>query len=465
MALLSLALFYSLGVPRALTLAAIVTLSSTAVVIRVLVDRAEIDSVRGRSCLGILLMQDIAIVPLVIMVNLFAPAAEGAGIGFQLLKTGASVVGLVVVLYLLLYHLVPFLLYTEGVFADRELTVLLSISIGLGAAWAAHAVGISPALGAFIAGMLLGESPFAAQVRADIGTLRSIMVTLFFASVGMLAKPIWILNHLHWIVPAALLIFVLKTVIVFGIGRLLGLDRRHALATGITLGQIGEFSFVLAAVARGAGILEGESFDLAVSVIIALMFAAPYMVIQAFPLADRFLALLSLRTYTAGKSRPAQDATPATNRALVVGMGPAGREVAAALKEHRLEPVILDVNPRSREFARQLNLELHLGDASRDDVLIHAGIEHACIAVVTVPDPGTAVGVVETLRRLKPQIVIAARCRYNRSLTDLQNAGADIVIDEETQIGRELVKEITHQIMEDSGTLFACRIAGQASGA
>ena len=191
MLVVTLVMFSLVGLPRALTLGAILALSSTTIVLRMLVDRMEIDSVKGRACLAILLLQDIAIVPLVLMVSFFTPAAAEMNMGLHILKVILSVIGLAGVFYLLLYHLAPILLSEARLFANRELTVLLSIAVGLGAAWAAHKLHISPALGAFVAGMLLGESPFATQIRADIGSMRIIMVTLFFASVGMQAKPMW----------------------------------------------------------------------------------------------------------------------------------------------------------------------------------------------------------------------------------------------------------------------------------
>jgi CPA2 family monovalent cation:H+ antiporter-2 len=323
-----------MALPKALTIGAIVALSSTAVVLRMLVDRAEIDSVRGRTCLGILLLQDIAIVPLVLMVSFFSPAGPDTSIGLHMLKIVTAVMGLALVFYLLLYRVAPFLLSEKTLFANRELTVLLAISVGLGAAWAAHAVHISPALGAFVAGLLLGESPFATQIRADIGSLRIIMVTLFFASVGMLVKPLWFLNHLHWILPGALVIFIVKAAIIFGVARLFGLNNRHAFATGITLGQVGEFSFVLAATAREGGVLDGNTIDLIISVVIVLMLATPYMVALAVPLGNRMASLLSRRTAGAEGYERTSDIDPAS-RVLVVGLGPAGLRSSRPLRRGR----------------------------------------------------------------------------------------------------------------------------------
>jgi CPA2 family monovalent cation:H+ antiporter-2 len=449
------------NLPQALTLGAIVALSSTAVVMRVLVDRAEVDSVRGRTCLGILLVQDIAIVPLVLMVSLLAPTAGNINVGLHILKIVASAVGLAGGCYLLLYHLVPRLLFAKDLFANRELTVLLAVAVGLGASWEAHALGISPALGTFLAGMLLGESPFATQIRSDIGALRTIMVTLFFASVGMLVKPLWFLLHIHWILLAAAAVFMLKSIITFAVTRLLRLDRRYALATGITLAQVGEFSFVLAAAARGANILGGDAFDLIVSVIILLMFAAPYMVNMAIPLADRLLPLWSRKP--ASRLAPDDEAPFETApEVLVVGFGPAGRQVVDRLTAYHLQPLVLDVNPRGRHLAAQMGIPFYLGDAAQEEILLHAGLERICLAVVTVPDPATSIRVVEALRRLRPRLPIAARCRYNIRLEDLRQAGADIVVDEETIVGGTLAGEIVSFLQEASGASLACRLSGRS---
>lgn len=459
-ALVTLVMVTLVAFSQAITMGAIVALSSTAVVLRVLVDRAEIDSVRGRACLGILLLQDIAIVPLVLMVTLFTSTAPEISIAMHMLKITASIVGLAAVLYLLLYRVVPTLLSGKALFANRELSVLLVTTVGLGAAWASHAIHISPALGAFVAGMLLGESPFATQIRADIGALRIIMVTLFFASIGMLVKPHWFITHMHWIIMVAVLIFTLKTVIIYGVGRIFGLDNRQALATGITLGQIGEFSFVLAATARGGGILDNDTFDLIVSVTIVLMFAAPYMATFAVPLSNRLFSLPSRYIPKADFHGQPNAMTP-NNRVLVIGLGPSGLQVVHALIKKQLEPVVIDVNPHSRRVAQQMDIKVHLGDAANEEVLMHADLQEVCMAVVTVPDPRTAVRIIRMLRSLRPQLSIAARCRYNRHLADLEKAGADIVIDEESTVGQMLTQRIIEHIQESSGSIFACRIAGQ----
>jgi CPA2 family monovalent cation:H+ antiporter-2 len=425
-----------------------------------LVDRSEVDSVHGRACLGILLLQDIAIVPLVLMVSLLSPAAPETNVGMHMLKIIAAVMGLAIVFYIFVYRVVPFLLSKKVLFANRELTVLLAISVGLGAAWAAHAVHISPAMGAFVAGLLLGESPFATQIRADIGSLRIIMVTLFFASVGMLVKPIWFLTHLHWVLLGAIVIFVLKTLIIYGVARLFGLNNRQAFATGITLSQIGEFSFVLANTAREGGALEGSTIDLIISMVIVLMLITPYLVTSAVPIADRIASFFSRRTDRA-EGYEKSSVTESTNRVIVIGVGPAGLKVVNALMELRLKPVVIEMNPGGREYEKRLGIEVHLGDASHEDVLKHAGLSDVCMAVTTIPDPGMAIRIVQMMRRLRPDLSIVARCRYHRHLGDLEKAGADVVVDEEATIGEMLTQKIKDGLEESSESLLACRLAGK----
>jgi CPA2 family monovalent cation:H+ antiporter-2 len=406
------------------------------------------------------LLQDIAIVPLVLMVSFLGTGNTDVSIPWHIATIGAAALGLGVVLYLLLYHVVPRLLASQGLFANRELTVLLAIAVGLGAAWSAHALGLSPALGAFLAGILLGESPFAAQIRSDIGSLRTIMVTLFFASVGMLAKPVWFVQHLHWILPAAGIIFMMKAIIVYIVGRLFGLDRRHSLATGITMAQVGEFSFVLVTVAFTGGILDRFAFDLMVSTTIVLMFAAPYMVTYAYGFADRALALMTRKSRQPTDS-DTDDQKKETCAVIVVGLGPAGREVVRHLVDRQINVEVIEINPRSQAMADELGVKVHLGDATSEEILVHAGIKSAQMVVVTLPNPADSIKVVDLLSKVRPDMPVAVRCRYNRHVEDVQQAGARIVIDEESVVGHTLAHEVSEFLFEADGTALACRLSGK----
>ena len=209
------AVVLGLAIKAAVLIGAIVALSSTAVVLRVLASRAELDSVHGRSTLGILLIQDASVVPLVLMAELLAGGGSAVGVLVQGARTIGGAILLVGLFYVLFNLAVPRLLGARAVSRNRELPILIATVTALGSTWAAHEVGVSPALGAFVAGMLLGGSSFAAQVRADSASLRTIMVTLFFSAVGMFAAPRWILEHLGAVVALTASIMVGKTVIIW----------------------------------------------------------------------------------------------------------------------------------------------------------------------------------------------------------------------------------------------------------
>jgi CPA2 family monovalent cation:H+ antiporter-2 len=177
-------------------------------------------------------------------------------------------------------------------------------------------------------------------------------------------------------------------------------------------------------------------------------------------MADRLLAVVRRRKPVTKSPAQSVDGKSLT-RVLVVGFGPAGRQVVQTLVAQHLEPVIIDINPKNRDYARQLGLPLYLGDGSQEDILTHANLAEVCMVVVTIPDPNDAVQIVKMVRGLRPGVPIAVRCRYNRNVADLKEAGADIVVDEEISMGNMLSRQIVDYLKDDSGAVVACRLGGQ----
>lgn len=446
---------------QALAIGAIVTLSSTAVVLRVLVDRAEVDAVHGRTALGILLLQDIAVVPLVLMLTIMASGGTLVEVLTSILKTLAAAGGLVAVFYLIFYWLVPRVLTSGGLYANRELVILLAILAAVGSTWASHAVGLSPALGAFLAGMLLGESPFAAQIRSDVGALRTLFVTLFFTSIGLLMEPAWLLHYGVAAMAAVFGIITLKTMVIYTVGRVFRLEKRYALATGLALSQIGEFSFVLATTAHQGGLISESLFALVVTTNIFSLFAAPYLVSYALPLTDAILRRIPGRGST--PAQQAEGAETAVHPAvIVIGYGPAGRQVSDALRDNGLASAILELNPASIAQAKAAGLPIHIGDATNTEVLVHAGVSHAQAVVVTVPDPRTARDITAAVRALAPQAHLLVRSRFQRSCHELTAAGATTVVDEEHTVGRLLAHETLTSLELGQEAGLACALAGRS---
>lgn len=457
--LLTLVVFASLltlfiPFPQAVIIGSAFTLSSTAIVLRVLLDKAQMDSNRGRMALGILLVQDLAVVPLVILVSLMGEAGSAMSVALRIGKTIAAAGGMVLVFYLMFYRVIPWLLRKEGLFANRELTILLAILSAMGAIAGAHAVGLSPALGAFLAGMLLAESPFATQIRSDIDAIRTLFVVLFFTSIGMLLDLGWLAVHIHLVLPAMVLVFIIKTTAIALILKMMRVDIQVALGTGFSLGQVGEFAFVLVVAGRDSGIVGPDLFAGVVSVTLLSMFLAPYMVGYAEPIAEKLCTRLFNRpapTLPAGES-------VGCKKALILGFGPAGIKVARILQEEGVPVEFIELNPAALDAADRQGMVMHLGDATKADVLDHAGIHDAAVVVVTVPDSRTAARMIRAIRGLSPAVRIIARGRYHRHLSMLAAAGASRVVDEEQMTGVHLAEATMAQLAETDFYTVACHI-------
>lgn len=434
-------LLFGLSGTVALVVGAVVTLSSTATVLRVLASRGEVDSVHGRSALAVLLVQDLAVVPLVILVTVLSGEGSAEEVAWGLARTLGLAAVLVLAMGVLAHKVVPFALGAAPLQRNRELPVLLAAVLGLGSAFAAHEAGLSPAVGAFLAGMLLGGSPFATQIRADVGVLRTLLITLFFGSIGMLGDVAWILANLPAVLGVVVAILVGKSAVLWAVLRPAGLSGRHALAVGVCLAQVGEFSFVLATAAE-ATVLDADLFRLVVSVTIVTLLLTPALVSGGPALVFRFASLVRGEK----EATPTEDDTAPRGHVVVIGFGPAGQAAAATLLQASVPTTVVDLNPRSMERARELGYVAVIGDASHQDVLEHAHVEAAAAVVVTVPDPAMTQTLVALVRAMAPHATVLARCRYHVWREAIDTAGAQVVLDEEQEVGARLAEELDRLI-------------------
>lgn len=450
------ALVFGLAMRPAIAVGAMIALSSTACVLRVLVAKARLDSLHGRTALGVLLVQDMAVVPLVLLVTVMNEGGSSGQIAIAVGKALLAAIALIAGLYVLLNYLVPLLLGAATTRGHRELPALLAIIVGFGSALAAHELGLSPALGAFVAGMLMAESPYAVQIRADIASLRTLLITLFFSSIGMLGDPLWALAN--WL-PISLLVVAIvfgKAAIIWAIMRLLGLTHRHALAAGLCLAQVGEFSFVLAEIVRlrtvgddaNIGILEHDLFMLVISATIVSLFLTPYLVSLAPRISNRVIEVLERLNLVRAITRPDDDGgtVPMRDHIVIVGFGPSGTAVGEALVNHAERVIVVDLNPKLTRAAQRLGFRTQLGDARAGEVLEHVHIPHAAAVVITVPDPEASRSVIQHVRALAPRVPILARSRYHVHRFELEMAGAQVVVDEESVMGATLAAALMDRV-------------------
>lgn len=432
-----------LSIKAAVAVGAMLALSSTACCLRVLMDRAEVDSVHGRVAVAVLLVQDLAVVPLAILMNVLSGSGDPWATALSVGRTLLLAALLVAALYLVLNVLAVRALGRLTLERNRELTVLLAVATGLASTWAAHAVGLSPALGAFGAGLFLGGSPFATQIRADVSSLRVVLLTLFFGSAGMAANPAWIGRHLPLVLGVSAAIIVGKTLIIWGIGRTVRLSHAGGVAAGLCLGQIGEFAFVLGGMAVAGGVISTDAHALVVSSAIVTLLVTPLLVAAA-PRAGRWA-----QYRLTGGPPPGDEAgapPPPPPDVVLIGFGPAARHVAHALQQERVRATVIDLNRKSRHAAEAYGLSGHVGDATQAEVLEHAGVEAARLVVITVPDRYTALLALAQVRHLAPQAHIITRCRYDLHRDEFAGAGAHEIVQDEQQAGHELAARVLRRL-------------------
>jgi CPA2 family monovalent cation:H+ antiporter-2 len=434
-----------LSTSEAIVIGAALSLSSTAIVLRVLADRTEIESLHGRNALGILLLQDLAVVPLVLLVVALGEGVTGLTAFARFAFSIGVAAALIAAIFLVTKYVFPRLVDIASAYRNRDLPVVLSFAVCLGAAGVSHAANLSPILGAFLAGMLLAESPFAAQIRADITPLRAVFLTLFFTSVGMLAQlPTG--RMLLVVVPLALAIMCGKAMIVGFVVRLFRQPHSIAVSTGLALSQVGEFSFVLLELGYRQGLLPHETFQALLSISIVTLVLTPYVIAGAPRLGEavtrsfhRFLGVPPATVHSAG------DSQHPSGHVIIVGFGPAGQRVAKVLRGAAIPFVVADLNPRAVS-AHRSSVPIEFGDAARPEILHHLGLEHSRALVVTVPEPHTSELIIRQAKRIAPSIPVVARVRYHTHGSTLARAGADRAVDEENLLGWELVKAVQELI-------------------
>jgi len=447
------------GPRESIVIGCMVALSSTACVLRVLRDRAEVDSPYGRVALGVLLVQDASVVPLVLLVTVLGEGGSLSGILFELVGSLLLAIVLVAGFYALFNWLMPQFLATTTMRRNRDLPVLLAVCMAGGAAWAAHAASLSPALGAFVAGVILAASPFAMQIQADIQPLRTVLVTLFFGAIGIVGDVAWAFTHLGMVLGIAAAIVVGKSTIITLLAALTRLPLRFAVAAGLSLAQIGEFSFVLATIARQPDVeqplLTETAFNALVSATILTLLLTPYLMTIG-PLVSSWLEnLFKRREVDREVSEIAADRADAAAAGdleviLVIGFGPAGQRVAEELMGRwRKQVTVVDLNMDNIRLAERYGLRARFGDATRTEVLEHLHIHKAQIVVIAVPEPTTVRRLIHQIRRLAPGVTLLVRCRYHIFHWEFLRAGVHAVVDEEENVGEKLAAE-TLAVLEPS---------------
>lgn len=416
----------------------IFTLSSTATVLRTLIDLAEVDSAHGRNSTSVLLLQDIAVVPFTIIVScLTMKGGADTSVLNTLFLTILGALALVLALYVLLNKIASPVLSIFTLENNREMAILLAIVVSIGSAWTAHYIGLSPAIGAFIAGMLLGTSPFATQIFADVAPLRIIFLTLFFSSAGIVADPFWIIENFTTVISLTLLVIFLKLLVSFAIFRFCRNTVAISIASALCISQVGEFAFVLSNIAKEGNLLNPDLYQALVSVTIMSLFVTPFL-IKAAPA----LGLLGQR-FIAPDTKLSHDKARLTQMTkadiFILGFGPAGNEVARQLKDTCAERIsVIDLNKECVKAASAQGLRAHIGDVRQVEILQHHGLRNARLVIITIPSYDASLRTIDNVKRLSPNAEIMVRSRYQLHYKGFEQAGAHEIVNEELTVGARL---------------------------
>jgi CPA2 family monovalent cation:H+ antiporter-2 len=323
---------------------------------------------------------------------------------------------------------------------NRELPILLGIITCTGASWAAHAVGISPSLGAFIAGVLLAETSFEEQIRSDLAGLKAVFGTLFFTSVGMLVDVKWIAGNWWWVLLATAVILVGKSLGNFVAIRAWKRTTKSSVAAALTLSQIGELGFILLQIGTVSGLLSMHISQMLTASAVLTMVLSPLIIGNAQKLAQS-LANRILPSPRIDQEEREDRVAHMTHHFIVVGFGTSGRTVARILCEAQYTVVAVDIDPKFVKQAAEMDVAAIVGDATQVDLLADLCLNDARALIVALPDHRSAVLAIAHARRLAPNLVIVARARYHQFQDELRTAGATLIIGEEELLGRRLGEE------------------------
>ncbi|HBO84633.1 MAG: hypothetical protein A2073_01400 [Deltaproteobacteria bacterium GWC2_42_11] len=423
--------------PVAILIGFVIAQSSTAIILKVLMDRGEMNSPYGRSAMSIVMVQDLSVIPMVIILQGFGsvPVVTPLAIAKTLLIAFFSVMLVLGMSYIL----VPRLIHQVVKIRSREIFILTILFICLGIAWFTSKLGLSFALGAFIAGIVISESDYSHQIVAEILPFKDAFTSLFFISIGMLLEFNYFLTNIYKIIPLSIGIIIFKTLIIVSIGQMLKYPLRLAIIVGIGISSIGEFSFLLMKTGEGYGLLSRDLYQTLLAASILTMATVPFIFQKSQNIAMSLAHIFRIRD---SKVSELSRRTHLLDHVIIVGYGLNGQNLARVLKETGIHYLIMDMDITRIRHAKKEGHRVIFGDASHPDVLKKVGIENARMIVVAVSDPVATRRAIKISRDINPSVHILVRTRYTEEVGELYKLGANQVIPEEFETSVEIFARV-----------------------
>jgi monovalent cation:H+ antiporter-2, CPA2 family len=415
-------------------------LSSTAIVLRALAERRELDAPHGRFIVGTLIFQDLCVVPMVLVVPLLGPSAPAgsaaAAIAMAMGKAAVVVVGMVAISR----FVVPKVLGWVDASRSREVFLLAILGLCIGTAWLTSLAGLSLALGAFLGGMVVADTEYGHRAMGDILPLRDAFVSIFFVSLGMLFDVRIVIREPLLVVALLLGFLLAKGLLATLAAMAMRFPSRVAWLAGVGLAQFGEFGFVLTRLAEQSGVIDAQASQPLLAAGIASMFLTPLLVRAAphITAGERLLAplerLIGVRSIDA-----ADDQTILDGHVIIVGFGVAGRLATESLRTANVPCVVIELNAENVRRGKQLGLPVYYGDATSEEALRHAHVDAARLVVLLMNDSHAAARIVDTVRRVAPAVPVLMRTRYLLEREPLLQLGARDVVAEEVEGAVEVI--------------------------
>jgi len=452
------AVAHGLGRPpgEAVLIGFVTSLSSTAIVMKLLQDRAEIDTPQGTSTLGILIFQDLVVVPMMLILPLLGGAARESP--ETILQLVAGEIGVVVLIVVAAKWLVPWTLLKVTQTRSRELFLLAVVMIGLAVAWMTQTAGLSLALGAFLAGLVISESEYSHQALGSILPFRDVFAGFFFVSIGMLLDLGYLAAHPVETAGMTAGILLVKAAIATAAALIVGLPLRTSLLVGLSLSQIGEFSFILAEAGNKYAVFTGNRYQEFLAISVLTMMATPFIFRGSPRLAEALSRLPVPRRLKRGKFHMEDSRrVRAKDHLVIVGFGFNGRNLARAARAMGIPYAVIEMNPDVVLEERAKGEPIHYGDATQEAVLQHVNICRARSIAVVINDAAATRRITELARRLNRRAYIIVRTRFIQEIQPLKGLGANEVIPEEFETSVEIFSRLmaTYMVPKEEIERFA----------
>jgi CPA2 family monovalent cation:H+ antiporter-2 len=425
------------------------SLSSTAIVLKILQDRNEISAPHGRNALGILIFQDIIVVPMMLVTPMLA--GQSTNIVMTVLELMLKSGLVIFITYISARYLVPRLMYLIVKTKNKELFLLTTITLCFAIAFLTSEAGLSLALGAFLAGLIISESEYSHQATGTILPFRELFTSIFFISIGMLLDLQFFIENAVVVLPLVLLVFLIKGAITSLATALLKYPPRTVLLTGLALFQIGEFAFILSKVGIEAGLLSYEMNQYFLSVSIITMLFTPFVIQYSEKIVARLVSLRLQKKWGAITSKSGtsdnEEIQSLENHLVIIGYGINGTNVAKAAKYAKIPYVILELNADTVRLERAKGEPIIFGDAVHDHIMDSVHLRIARVVVIAISDPKATEVIISNIRNVSQSVYIVVRTRYVKEIDALIALGADEVIPEEFETSIEIFSRVLHNFL------------------